>query len=171
MPKKDAATKRLAEWREIINVLRHPLGLTDFDCEIVQLPGGIGALLKAFEYFRLDPENASHNGLLLQVLANVCFAPRLRRKKWDDLHYIFLARCFETISNQHEGISENKAAVLIKQQIPFFGYVTPDAIRRRLPEARKRLEQIRQRSAEGPKRPKGLLSSMIFARANDRPGD
>jgi hypothetical protein len=170
MPKKDAATKRLAEWREIINVLRQPLGLTDFDCEIVQLPGGIGALLKAFEYFRLDPENSSHNRLLLHILANVCFPPRRRRKKWDDKHYVFLARCFETISNQHEGISDNKAADLI-QQIPFFGYVTADAIRRRLPEARKRLEKVRQKQAEGPKRREGLLSSMFRARANERRGD
>lgn len=170
MPKKDAATKRLAKWREIVDALRHPFGLTNLDCEIVELPGGIGALRQASEYFGFDPENPSDNRLLLRILANVCFPPRRRKNKWDEFAYVFLARCFEASSNQHEGISDNKAAVLI-QQSPFFRYPTPDAIRRRLPEARSRLERLRRKNAEGPKRRKGLLASMIRARANELRSD
>jgi len=71
-------------------------------------------------------------------------------KKWDDYRYVLLARCFEVIDREREGVSDNEAAELIQQEFSGFKEftaVTPDALRRRLPEARKRIQRLRREAA------------------------
>jgi len=63
---------------------------------------------------------------------------------------VLLARFFEAIDREHKGVSDNEAAKLIQRE--FSGFkdftaVTADALRRRLPEARKRIQRLRRKMA------------------------
>jgi hypothetical protein len=58
------------------------------------------------------------------------------------------SRCFEAIDREHKGVSDNEAAKLIQRE--FSGFkdftaITADALRRRLPEARKRIQRLRRK--------------------------
>ena len=61
------------------------------------------------------------------------------------------ARCYEFVKRQEEGLSDERAAELIKQHFAVFKHISLGVIRRRLPEARRKL-----------KKPiKGLLSASL----------
>jgi hypothetical protein len=149
MPKKDV---RLAKWQETLRqekLYREALGLgLETIANSPRLHNGVTA---AFKYFGLDPKSPLHNRLLLGILADVCFqSRRSHKKKWDDYCYVLLARCFEAIDREHKGVSDNEAAKLIQRE--FSGFkdftaITADALRRRLPEARKRIQRLRREMA------------------------
>ena len=146
MPKKDV---RLAKWQETLRqekLYREALHLgLETIANSRRLHNGVTA---AFKYFALDPKSPLHNRLLLGILADVCFQSRRSHKKnWDDYRYVLLARCFEAIDREHKGVSDNEAAKLIQQKYSGFGELTRDALRRRLPEARKRIQRLRRKMA------------------------
>jgi hypothetical protein len=149
MPKKDV---RLAKWRDILwqeKLWREAIGLgLELIADSPRLHNGVTT---AFKYFGLDAKSPLHNGLLLGILADVCFpSRRSHTKKWDDYCYVLLARCFELIDREREGVSDNEAAQLIQREFSGFKEftaVTPDALRRRLPEARKRIQRLRREMA------------------------
>jgi hypothetical protein len=145
MPKKDV---RLAKWRDILRrekLWRETLHL-GLDENLFRLHNGIAA---AYKYFELDPKNPLHTKILLGILADVCFPRRSHKKKrWDDYYYVYLARCFEAIVRKHEGVSDSEAAKLIRDEFSGFDHLTDDALRRRLPEARKRLQRLRTEMAK-----------------------
>ena len=145
MPKKDV---RLAKWRDTLRqekLWRETLHL-GLDENSFRLHNGIAA---AYKYFELDPKNPLHTKILLGILADVCFPRRSHKKKrWDDYYYVGLARCFEAIGRKHEGVSDSEAAKLIQLEFSGFDHLTADALRRRLPEARKRLQRLRTEMAK-----------------------
>jgi hypothetical protein len=147
MPKKDV---RLAKWQETLRqekLYREALHLgLETIANSPRLHNGVTA---AFKYFGLDPKSPLHNRLLLGILADVCFPRRSHKKKrWDDDYYVVLARCFEAIVRKHEGVSDSEAAKLIRLEFSGFDHLTADALRRRLPEARKRLQRLRTEMAK-----------------------
>jgi hypothetical protein len=147
MPKKDV---RLAEWRDILRREKRWRENLHLGLELVEnsprLHNGVAA---AYKYFELDPKNPLHTKILIGILADVCFARRGHRKKrLDDYYYVVLARCFEVIVRKHEGVSDSEAAKLIRREFGGFDHVTADALRRRLPEARKRLQRLRTEMAK-----------------------
>jgi hypothetical protein len=151
MPKKDV---RLANWRDILRqekLYQEALHLGGLE-PIANSPRLHNGVTAAFKYFGLDAKSPLHNRLLLGILADACFqSRRSHTKKWDDYCYVLLARCFETIDREHEGVSDNEAAKLIKQEFSGFKEftaVTADALRRRLPEARKRIQRLRKKMAK-----------------------
>jgi len=149
MPKKDV---RLAKWQGTLRqekLYREALHLgLETIANSPRLHNGVTA---AFKYFGLDPKSPLHNRLLLGILADVCFqSRRSHKKKWDDYRYVLLARCFEAIDREHKGVSDNEAAKLIQREFSGFKEltaVTADALRRRLPEARKRIQRLRREMA------------------------
>jgi hypothetical protein len=147
MPKKDV---RLAKWQEALRQEKLYREALHLDLETIanspRLHNGVTA---AFKYFGLDPKSPLHNRLLLGILADVCFPRRSHKKKrWDDDYYVVLARCFEAIVRKHEGVSDSEAAKLIRLEFSGFDHLTADALRRRLPEARKRLQRLRTEMAK-----------------------
>jgi hypothetical protein len=145
MPKKDV---RLAKWRDILRrekLWRETLRL-GLDENSSRLHNGIAA---AYKYFELDPKNPLHTKILLGILADVCFPRRShKQKRWDNYYYVDLARCFEVIVRKYEGVSDSEAAKLIQRKFSGFDHLTADALRRRLPEARKRLQRLRTEMAK-----------------------
>lgn len=147
MPKKDV---RLAKWRDLLGKEKRwreelHLGLDHLAENSVRLHNGVAV---AYKYFELEPNNPLHTKILLGILADVCFPKRDHRKKrLDDYYYVDLARCFELIVRKHEGVSDSEAAKLIQREFSGFDHVTADALRRRLPEARKRLQRLRTKMA------------------------
>jgi hypothetical protein len=147
MPKKDA---RLAKWQEALRqekLYREALHL-GLEPHANSLHNGVTA---AFKYFGLDAKSPLHTKILLGILADVCFPRRShKKKKWDDYYYVILARCFEVIDREPEGVSDNEAAKHIQREFSGFKEftaVTPDTLRRRLPEARKRIQRLRREMA------------------------
>jgi hypothetical protein len=151
MPKKDV---RLVKWRETLRREKLWAETIHLDLEtsavgiIANSPRLHNGVAAAFKYFELDPKNPLHNQLLLGILADVCFPRRSRKKKWDDYCYVVLARCYEAIERKHKGVSDSEAAELIQQKFSGFDHVTPDALRKRLPEARKRTQRLRRQMAK-----------------------
>ena len=148
MPKKDV---RLAKWRDILRQEKlwrenlH-LGLEGLAENSPRLHNGVAA---AARHFELDPKNPVHTKILLGILADVCFPRRGHKKKrLDDYYYVGLARCFEAIVRKHEGVSDSEAAKLIQLEFSGFDHLTADALRRQLPEARKRLQRLRTKIAK-----------------------
>src|SRR5262245_40600301 len=148
MPKKDV---RLAKWQEALRqekLYREALHLgLEHIANSLGLHKGVTA---AYKYFKLDPKNPLHTKILLGILADVCFQSRRRTKKWDDFCYVLLARCFEVIDREPEGVSDSEAAKHIQREFSAFKEftaITPDALRRRLPEARKRIQRLRREMA------------------------
>jgi len=149
MPKKDV---RLAKWQEALRqekLYQEALGLgLETIANSPRLHNGVTA---AFKYFGLDPKSPLHNRLLLGILADVCCqSRRSHTKKWDDYCYVLLARCFEAIKREHEDVSDKKAAKLIQRKFSGckeFTAITAGALRRRLPEARKRIQRLRRKMA------------------------
>ena len=149
MPKKDV---RLAKWQEALRQEKLYREALHLDLETIanspRLHNGVTA---AFKYFGLDAKSPLHNRLLLGILADVCFqSRRSRTKKWDDFCYVLLARCFEAIKREHEDVSDKKAAKLIQRKFSGckeFTAITAGALRRRLPEARKRIQRLRRKMA------------------------
>ena len=162
MPKKDV---RLAKWQETLRqekLYREALHLgLETIANSRRLHNGVTA---AFKYFALDPKSPLHNRLLLGILADVCFPRRRHKKKrWDDDYYVVLARCFEAIVRKHEvrkhevrkhevrkheGVSDSEAAKLIRLEFSGFNHLTAGTLRRRLPEARKRIQRLRTEMAK-----------------------
>jgi hypothetical protein len=66
----------------------------------------------------------------------------------DDYYYVVLARCFEAIVRKHGRVSDSEAAKHIQLEFSGFDHLTADALRRRLPEARKRIQRIRREMAK-----------------------
>jgi hypothetical protein len=165
MSKKDNISKRMSHWRELIDRLspqsmRRLLGPDHFISPMMAARDlkSSKPLLDAFNYFRLEPKRLPHQELLLRILAEVCFNPKPRHrpkgtKKWDNSFYLFLADCYESVKLQGEGLVDERAAELIKQHFPDFKHISLDAIRRRLPEAR-RMKKLQ-------KPIKGLLSASL----------
>jgi hypothetical protein len=149
MPKKDV---RLAKWQEALRqekLYREALHLgLEPIANSPRLHNGVTA---AFKYFGLDAKSPLHNRLLVGILADVCFqSRRSHTKKWDDYCYVLLARCFEAIKREHEDVSDKKAAKLIQRKFSGckeFTAITAGALRRRLPEARKRIQRLRRKMA------------------------
>ena len=146
MPKKD---DRLVKWRDTLRQEKRWRGTLLLGLETIadspRLHNGVSAALK---YFELDPKNPLHNKLLLGILADVCFPRRSRTKRWDDYRYVDLARCYEAIVRKHKGVSDSEAAELIQQEFSGFDHVTRNALRKRLPEARKRIQRLRRKMAK-----------------------
>src|SRR5262245_8884596 len=146
MPKKDV---RLAKWQEALRqekLYREALHLgLEHIANSPRLHKGVTA---AYKYFKLDPKNPLHTKILLGILADVCFQSRRRTKKWDDFRYVLLARCFEVIDREREGVSDNEAAKHIQREFSGFKHLMPDTLRRRLPEARKRIQGLRREMAK-----------------------
>ena len=149
MPKKDVRLAKCQEslrqeklYREALHLGLEPIANSP------RLHNGVTA---AFKYFGLDAKSPLHNRLLLGILADVCFqSRRSHTKKWDDYCYVLLARCFEVIAREREGVSDNEAAEHIQRGFSCFKEftaVTPGALRRRLPEARKRIQRLRREMA------------------------
>jgi hypothetical protein len=153
MSKKDV---RLAKWRDILRrekLWQETIGL-GLEA-IVNFPALHNGVAAAFKYFELEPKNPVHNRILLGILADVCFPrPSRRTKKWDDLYYVQLAYAFEIIVREREGVGDREAAELIQFKFSGFDQLTADALRRRLPEARKRIQRLRKQMAK----PTGLGS-------------
>lgn len=148
MPKKDV---RLAKWRDILRLEKlwrenlH-LGLEGLAENSPRLHNGVAA---AARYFELDLKNPVHTKILLGILADVCFPGRGHKKKrLDDYYYVALARCFEAIVRKHGGVSDKDAAERIQLELSVFKHLTADALRRQLPEARKRLQRLRTKMAK-----------------------
>jgi hypothetical protein len=147
MPKKDA---RLAKWRDLLRqekLYREALHLgLELIANSPRLHNGVTA---AFKYFELDPKNPLHTKILLGILADVCFPRRShKKKKWNDDYYVVLARCFEVIAREREGVSDSEAAKLIRLEFSGFEQLTDDTLRRRLPEARERIQRLRREMAK-----------------------
>jgi hypothetical protein len=148
MPKKDI---RLAKWQEFLRQEKQYREFLHLGLEhIANSPRLHNGVTAAFKYFGLDAKNPLHTQILLGILADVCFPRSHKKKKWDDYYYVILARCFEAIVRKHEGVSDSEAAKLIQRK--FRGCkeltaVTPDTLRRRLPEARKRIQRLRRKMA------------------------
>jgi hypothetical protein len=147
MPKKYV---RLAKWRDILRQEKLWRENLHLGLEVVEnsvrLHNGVAA---AYKYFELDPKNPLHTKILLGILADVCFPRRsLRKKKLDDNYYVVLARCFEAIVRKHEGVSDSEAAKLIQLEFSGFDHLSADALRRQLPEARKRIQRLRKEMAK-----------------------
>jgi|SRR5262249_18559832 len=146
MPKKDV---RLAKWQEALRqekLYREALRLgLEHIANSPRLHKGVTA---AYKYFKLDPKNPLHTKILLGILADVSFQSRRRTKKWDGYRYVLLARCFEAIVRKHGRVSDSEAAKLIRHEFSSFNYLTADALRRRLPEARKRIQRLRREMAK-----------------------
>src|SRR5262249_32352346 len=148
MQKKDV---RLAKWQGALRrerlYRREVLGLESI-VDSFHLQGLHNSVTAAFKCFELDPKSPLHNELLLGILADVCFPRRSHKKKrWDDYYYVVLARCFEVIVRKHGRVSDSKAAELIQLEFPGFDHITADTLRRRLPEARKRIQRLRREMA------------------------
>jgi hypothetical protein len=147
MPKKGV---RLAKWRDILRrekLWQETIGL-DLEA-IVNFPVLHNGVAAAFKYFALEPKNPVHNRILLGILADVCFPrPSHKTKRWNDFYYVDLARCFEAIVRKHEGMSDREAAKRIQLKYRGFDHLTADALRRRLPEARKRIQRLKRQMAE-----------------------
>src|SRR5262245_33053692 len=142
MPKKDV---RLAKWQEALRrekLYRESLHLDlEHIANFLRLHKGVTA---AFKYFGLDAKSPLHTEILLGILADVCFPRRShRKKKWNDYYYCDLARCFEVIAREREAVSDSEAAKLIRLKFWGFEHLTDDTLRRRLPEARKRIQHLR----------------------------
>ena len=145
MPKKDV---RLAKWQEALRqekLYREALHLgLEPIANSPRLHNGVTA---AFKYFGLDAKSPLHNRLLVGILADVCFqSRRTHTKKWDDYRYVLLARCSEVVDREHD----SEAAEHIQREFSCFKEftaVTPDTLRRRLPEARKRIQRLRREMA------------------------
>jgi hypothetical protein len=150
MPKKDV---RLAKWQEALRqekLYREAIGLgLELIANSPYLHNGVTA---AFKYFGLDAKSPLHTKILLGILADVCFpSRRSHTKKWDDKCYVLLAWCFEVIDREREGVSDNEAAKHIQREFSgfkAFTAVTPDTLRRRLPEARERIQRLRSEMAK-----------------------
>jgi hypothetical protein len=147
MPKKDV---RLAKWQDILRQEKQwqeylHLGLDHLVENSFLLQNGVA---DAYKYFELDPKNPVHTKILLGILADVCFPRRGRKKRLDNYYYVCLARCFEAIVRKHERVSDSEAAKLIQQKFSGFDHLTADALRRQLPEARKRLQRLRTEMAK-----------------------
>src|SRR5262245_13114204 len=142
MPKKKV---RLAKWREALRQEKLYREFLHLGLEpIANSPRLHNGVTAAFKHFGLDPKNSLHTKILLGILADVCFPRRSHKKtRWDDYYYVVLARCFEVIFRKHEGVSDSQAAKLIRQEFSSFNHLTADALRRRLPEARKRFQRLR----------------------------
>src|SRR5262245_21932681 len=147
MPKKDV---RLAKWREALRQEKLYREFLHLGLEpIANSPRLHNGVTAAFKDFGLDAKSPLDNRLLLGILADVCFQ-RSHTKKWDDYCYVLLARCFEVIDREREGVSDNEAAKHIQREfsgLKEFTAVTPDALRRRLPEARTRIQRLRREMA------------------------
>ena len=148
MPKKDV---RLAKWQEALRQEKLYREFLHLGLEpIANSPRLHNGVTAAFKYFGLDPKNSLHTKILLGILADVCFPRRSHRKKrCDDYYYEDLGRRFEAIVRKHEGVrSDSEAAKLIQREFSGFNHLTADALRRRLPEARKRLQRLRTEMAK-----------------------
>src|SRR5262245_59464606 len=149
MPKKDV---RLAKWREALRQEKLYREFLHLGLEpIANSPRLHNGVTAAFKDFGLDPKNSLHTKILLGILAVVCFpSRRSHTKKWDDDCYVRLARCFEVIDRERESVSDSEAAEHIQREFSGFKEftaVTPDTLRRRLPEARKRIQRLRREMA------------------------
>src|SRR5262245_3582392 len=147
MPKKDV---RLAKWQEALRQEKLYREFLHLGLEpIANSPRLHNGETAAFKCFGLDPKNPLHTKILLDILADVCFPRRSHRKKrCDDDYYVDLGQCFEAIVRKHEGVSDSEAAKLIQREFSGFKHLTADALRRRLPEARKRLQRLRTEMAK-----------------------
>jgi hypothetical protein len=148
MPKKDV---RLAKWRGILRqekLWRETLHL-GLDENLYENSFRLhNAVVAAYKYFELDPKSPLHTKILLGILADVCFPRRNRKKRLDDDYYVVLAQCFEVIVRKHGGVGDSEAAKLIQLEFSRFRHLTAGALRRQLPEARKRIQRLRRKMAE-----------------------
>jgi hypothetical protein len=146
MPKKGV---RLAKWRDILRREKRWQETIGLGLEaIVTFPVLHNGVAAAFKYFELEPKNSVHSRILLGILADVCFPrPSHKTKRLDDYYYVVLARCFEAIV-KHEEVSDREAAKRIQENYRDFDHLTADALRRQLPEARKRIQRLRREMAK-----------------------
>jgi hypothetical protein len=163
MSKKDSISRSLSQWRKTINILSPPswrelLGPNHSIDLILASPllRSGAPLREACEYFGLDQNRTMHQALLLRILAKVCFESRPRHrpkgtKKWGDVRYVVLARCFEAVAHKSKSGGDLESAKHIKEDFPDFRHMSCGAIRQRLPEARSRLKRLRDKKPEKPK--------------------
>jgi hypothetical protein len=140
---------RLKWYRQSLDEMRRNLpglpltpALFDGEDETRTLTGH-PSLNRAAKVFDLDLSVEAQRALLLQILADVLFAeskkgrPPARKPKWDVLKLIQLAVDCNKIKEDMPGISDKKAADVIKDRHQSrYKHASPEMIRQHLPMAR-----------------------------------
>jgi hypothetical protein len=140
---------RLKGYREALDEIRHlfpDLPLTplcffeEWWTDKCMPPPGLS---KAADFFGLDLSKSEQKALLLEILADVVFGeekkgrPRTQKRKWDRLTLIQLAVDCNKVKAETPGISDKKAAGLIKDQFPVrYKHASAEMIRQYLADAR-----------------------------------
>jgi len=103
------------------------------------------SLQRAAEFFGLNPTLESDLCLLALLLAEELFGKRRRGPKsgnqaWDAKRFLELARLYEEFKREWPRVSDTEIAEVISRAPEFKEYRSnPDLIRKRLPEAKRRL--------------------------------
>jgi|SRR5262249_14636419 len=112
-------------------------------------------LSKAADFFGLDLSKSEQRQLLLNILADVVFGeqkkgrPRAKKRKWDVLTLIQLAVDCNKVKAEAPGISDKKAAGLIKNHFSGrYKHASAEMIRQYLADARMWLENENRSRAD-----------------------
>ena len=132
---------------------------------------GHPSLNRAAEIFDLDLSVDAQRALLLQILADVLFAeskkgrPPAKKAKWDRLRLIQLAVDCNKVKAETPGISDKKAASMIKHNFSNrYKHASAEMIRQYLADARIWLEnENRIRTDRGVAPLTSVLTSPIFS--------
>jgi hypothetical protein len=144
---------RLKDYRQALDQIRHlfpDLRLTplcffeEWWTDRCMPPPGLS---KAADFFGLDLSKSEQRALLLDILADVIFGeqkkgrPPTKKRKWDALTLIQLAVDCNKVKAEAPGISDKKAAGIIKDHFPRrYKHASPEMIRQYLMGARSLLE-------------------------------
>ena len=153
-----AKDRRLTKWREAIAEYRRVSnGAVDALIEdpLSKAPLTTDPLAAACKYFALDPNEPSHRGLLLLILADLAFGRRPRGRKkgskgeywWHPARLHQLGLHYEQIATARPGVKDAAAARAIRDTFPDYTQFQTTTIRQRLPEARRQLAFVRQPSS------------------------
>jgi hypothetical protein len=168
---------RLRWYRESLDDIRRSLpflrltpALFDGEDETRTLIGH-PSLNRAAEFFGLDLSVEAQRALLLQILADVIFAeskkgrPPAKKAKWDRLTLIQLAVDCNKVKTETPGISDKKAASIIKRDFSSrYKHASAEMIRQYLADARSCLEnENRIRADRGMAPLKSELTCPIFS--------
>jgi hypothetical protein len=168
---------RLKDYREALDQIRHlfpDLRLTplcffeEWWTDRCMPPPGLS---KAADFFGLDLSKSEQRALLLDILADVIFGeqkkgrPPAKKAKWDRLRLIQLAVDCNKVKAETPGISDKKAASIIKHNFSNrYKHASAEMIRQYLADARIWLEnENRIRADRGVAPLTSVLTSPIFS--------
>jgi hypothetical protein len=145
--KKNRTQERIAVWKTIIADIRHwerlLISRTDLIASLGRIPPS--ALAVAFKQLDLDAKKPAHRELLLAILADIVFGPpkRAGRRRgsapWE-AKLLPLALLHAELIAKEGPVSDSQAAREISANHK--EYQSAETIRRHLPKARERLDDL-----------------------------